>query len=118
MTHQFVGRRPGSGVAGSEDRRTPLEESKALFRAAGHPKDLWVVNGAAHQSFHRFAGAEYERRLLEFFDEEIPKQLHQPGGTFVRLDTEKGQTLLLSCLLEYCRSLEDRIDALEAVVCP
>ncbi len=54
-------------IAGSEDRHTTLAESEALFRAARRPKQLWVVEGAAHQSFHRFAGTEYERRVLEFF---------------------------------------------------
>lgn len=58
-------------IAGSEDRHTSLTESKALFQAASHPKDLWVVEGAAHQSFHRFAPAEYERRVLEFFDQNL-----------------------------------------------
>ncbi len=67
-------------IAGSEDRHTSLEESKALFQAAGHPKDLWVVNGAAHQSFHRFAGAEYERRLLEFFDKHLGGTAAQQGA--------------------------------------
>ncbi len=66
-------------IAGSEDRHTSLEESKALFQAAGHPKDLWVVNGAAHQSFHRFAGAEYERRVLEFFEKHLRATAAQDG---------------------------------------
>ena len=54
-------------IAGSEDRHTSLEESQALFAAARPPKELWVVEGAAHESFHRFAGGEYERRVLAFF---------------------------------------------------
>ncbi len=66
-------------IAGSEDRHTPLEESRALFQAAAHPKDLWVVNGAAHQSFHRFAGPEYERRLLEFFHKHLGATADQHG---------------------------------------
>jgi fermentation-respiration switch protein FrsA (DUF1100 family) len=31
------------------------------------PKELWVVPGAAHVDFHRFAPAKYERRVLAFF---------------------------------------------------
>jgi fermentation-respiration switch protein FrsA (DUF1100 family) len=54
-------------IAGSEDRHTTLDESKALFQAANHPKELWVVRGARHQSLHRLVGAEYEHRVLEFF---------------------------------------------------
>jgi pimeloyl-ACP methyl ester carboxylesterase len=54
-------------IAGSEDRRTSLAESRALYREAPDPKQLWILNGATHESFHRFAGREYERRILEFF---------------------------------------------------
>ena len=55
-------------IAGAQDRHTSLEESKALFDAAPEPKDLWVLGGAAHQSFHRFATREYEERVLAFFE--------------------------------------------------
>lgn len=54
-------------IAGSEDRHTRLEESRALFAAASEPKDLWVVNGASHQDLHVFTREEYERRVLGFF---------------------------------------------------
>lgn len=53
-------------IAGEQDRRTRIEESRALFEAAPRPKSLWVVPGAAHQDFHRFMPAEYERRVLDF----------------------------------------------------
>jgi fermentation-respiration switch protein FrsA (DUF1100 family) len=53
-------------VAGERDRHTPLEESRALFAAAPEPKSIWVVPDAAHQDFHDFARAEYERRVLDF----------------------------------------------------
>ncbi len=54
-------------IAGSDDRRTTLEESRALYEAARGPSELWVVEGARHESFHRFARSEYERRILDFF---------------------------------------------------
>ena len=54
-------------IAASEDKHTPLNESQDLFNAAAAPKELWVVNGAAHENLHRFAKEEYERRLLMFF---------------------------------------------------
>lgn len=53
-------------IAGSEDRHTTLEESRALFDAASKRSEFWVLDGAGHESFHRFAGAEYERRILDF----------------------------------------------------
>ncbi len=54
-------------IAGSIDAHTTLADSEQLFSAAHEPKELWVVEGAAHVDFHRFAGAEYERRILDFF---------------------------------------------------
>ncbi len=53
-------------IAGDRDRRTTLENSRALFHNAPEPKALWVIEGARHQDFHRFAESEYERRVLEF----------------------------------------------------
>jgi uncharacterized protein len=68
-------------MAGDRDRHTRLEESQRLFEAAPEPKTLWVIEGAAHQDFYRFAPAEYERRVLEF--------LAQTLGTTNTGETEK-----------------------------
>ncbi len=54
-------------IAGAEDRRTTLEESKRLFAAAPSPKELWVVSGAAHVDYHALRRPEYEARVSEFF---------------------------------------------------
>ena len=54
-------------IAGTEDRRTRLDESKALYLRARPPKRLWLINGARHEDFHRHSPADYERQLLEFF---------------------------------------------------
>jgi uncharacterized protein len=53
-------------ISGTRDQHTPIEETRALFAAAAAPKELWAVDGAAHVNLHRFAGAEYERRVSEF----------------------------------------------------
>jgi len=53
-------------AAGSEDRHTLLPETERIYAAAGAPKSLWVVQGAAHQDLHAFAPAEYERRIGAF----------------------------------------------------
>ncbi len=55
-------------IAGTEDRRTTLSESRRIFRAARQPKSFWAVSGAGHEDFHRSAPAEYERRVLNFLD--------------------------------------------------
>lgn len=61
-------------IAGEADRHTTLAESRRLFAAAPDPKGMWVVPGAAHGELHRVGGAEYERRLLAFFDEHLRRQ--------------------------------------------
>jgi alpha-beta hydrolase superfamily lysophospholipase len=58
-------------IAGTADRDTTLPESKALFAAAAEPKQLWLVDGAAHVDLHAFAKAEYERRVLEFLHQNL-----------------------------------------------
>ena len=53
-------------ISGTADDRTTPAQTKALFAKAPDPKQLWLVPGAAHVDLDRFAGAEYERRVLEF----------------------------------------------------
>ena len=53
-------------LAGSRDRYTPLDETRALFARAPEPKSLWVVEGAGHEDLHAYAGADYERRVGTF----------------------------------------------------
>jgi uncharacterized protein len=53
-------------VAGNKDLHTRLNDSKALFASAAGPKELWIIEGAAHQNLHAFSRKEYERRVLEF----------------------------------------------------
>jgi alpha-beta hydrolase superfamily lysophospholipase len=53
-------------IAGTADRDTTLPESQALFDAAAEPKQLWLVDGAAHVDMLAFARAEYEKRVLAF----------------------------------------------------
>jgi len=53
-------------IAGTADRDTTLPESQTLFDAAAEPKQLWLVEGAAHVDMLSFAKAEYEKRVLDF----------------------------------------------------
>ncbi len=54
-------------IAGSKDRHTTLEESKRLYESAFAPKELWIVEGAAHVDLHAAARPDYEHRVLGFF---------------------------------------------------
>jgi uncharacterized protein len=58
-------------IAGSEDKYTPLNESRQLFESARNPKEFWIVNGAGHEDLYRVESAEYERRVLEFFSRHL-----------------------------------------------
>lgn len=64
-------------IAGMEDRRTRLDESKALYLRAQTPKRLWLIDGARHEDFHRHSPADYERQVLEFFDRHLAMQMAQ-----------------------------------------
>lgn len=55
-------------IGGINDRRTPAEQTRQLFAAAPDPKELWLVPGASHVDFHRFAEPEYEARVLGFLE--------------------------------------------------
>ncbi|HKQ80091.1 MAG TPA: alpha/beta fold hydrolase [Blastocatellia bacterium] len=58
-------------IAGAKDRHTKLAESRELFAAACEPKELWVVEEAAHGDVHNVAKEEYERRILDFFEKRL-----------------------------------------------
>lgn len=53
-------------IAGTADRDTTLPESRALFDAAAEPKQLWLVDGAAHVDMLAFDKDEYEKQVLDF----------------------------------------------------
>jgi fermentation-respiration switch protein FrsA (DUF1100 family) len=53
-------------VAGDADRHATLDEARLLYARARDPKELWIIAGARHVDFHRYAPEPYERRILEF----------------------------------------------------
>jgi len=53
-------------IGGSKDQHTTLAETRALFDAAADPKELWIVEGAAHTDMYMEAKREYEERVLAF----------------------------------------------------
>lgn len=54
-------------ASGSIDQHTTLAETKRLFEAANQPKELWIVEGAAHVNLHNFNPSAYESKILAFF---------------------------------------------------
>ena len=53
-------------IAGSADEHTALREMKELYERANPPKDLWIIDNARHEDFHRYATDEYEQRVVGF----------------------------------------------------
>lgn len=60
--------RPVFIVHGLADRVVPPDNSRRNFDAARQPKELWLVPDAAHGQAHTVAKAEYERRVIAFFN--------------------------------------------------
>jgi alpha-beta hydrolase superfamily lysophospholipase len=55
-------------IAGANDRHTTLEDSRALFAAAAEPKELWIMDNAAHENLYAVSRREYEQRILSFLE--------------------------------------------------
>ncbi len=66
-----VSPRPLLIIHGGDDQRVPAEHGRRLYEAAGQPKEFWFVEEAGHVDFALFRPAEYERRLLAFFDSHL-----------------------------------------------
>ncbi len=58
-------------INGAFDPRMTPRDAETLYEAAREPKALWLVPGAGHLESYVAAGAEYERRVVEFFDQHL-----------------------------------------------
>jgi len=55
-------------ICDGADHVVPCRHSRRIFKAAAGPRGLWEVPGAGHASAIGFEPAEYERRVIAFFD--------------------------------------------------
>ena len=60
--------RPVLFIQGDRDARAPVSEGRALFQAAGEPKELWTVPGADHGEAHSKEPETYEKKVIGFFN--------------------------------------------------
>ena len=60
--------RPILILAGGQDPITGPDAGQRYYGAAGEPKGLWFEPDLGHVSFRRAAPAEYEQRVVGFFD--------------------------------------------------
>jgi dipeptidyl aminopeptidase/acylaminoacyl peptidase len=66
-------------IAPQEDRLVSWRQSVRLHEAAGEPKDLYVVPGAAHGEARVVGGEGYEARVLGFLERFLEAE-PQPAG--------------------------------------
>jgi alpha-beta hydrolase superfamily lysophospholipase len=62
-------------MIGSADAYTTIEETREMFEVAGGAKHIWIVEGAAHVDLADFAGADYRRGVIDFFDGALARAL-------------------------------------------
>ena len=55
-------------ICGTNDHRIPCRHAQAIYKAATGPKEMWTVQGAGHASALGQAPAEYENRVVRFFE--------------------------------------------------
>jgi alpha-beta hydrolase superfamily lysophospholipase len=55
-------------ICGTNDHRIPCRHAEAIYDAATGPKELWIVRGAGHASALGQARAEYENRVVGFYE--------------------------------------------------
>ena len=53
-------------ASGTADHLTTCRETQALFKRASEPKQLWMVDGAAHVDLERFSPDHYWNIVLPF----------------------------------------------------
>lgn len=62
-------------ISGTEDLHTTAAETRSLFEAAKEPKELWLVDGAAHVDLLDNSPTEYQSRVTVFFDEHLHRRI-------------------------------------------
>lgn len=62
-------------ISGTEDLHTTAAETRTVFETAKEPKELWLVDGAAHVDLLDNSPREYQSRVREFFDEHLHRRI-------------------------------------------
>jgi uncharacterized protein len=60
-------------VSGTDDLHTTKSDTQALFSRASEPKELWLVEGAAHVDLFQYSALEYGKRIGSFFEVTLQK---------------------------------------------
>ena len=71
---QGISPRPVLLIASDTDEMIPATHSRALFSAAGNPKEMWVIEGAAHGATMAVAQDSYYKKVWAFFKKSLHVQ--------------------------------------------
>ena len=63
--------RPVFIISGENDDLMLAPTVRKVFEKAQEPKQLWMIPGAGHGKCREVAGADYERRIVEFFEKHL-----------------------------------------------
>jgi pimeloyl-ACP methyl ester carboxylesterase len=61
-------------IQGREDQLVTLGDARAIFEAAGQPKELWIVDKATHTAALSIDPRGYAERVDKFFDQYLPRR--------------------------------------------
>ncbi len=61
-------------LSGVEDRHTTTAETEQMFAVACQPKELWLVDGAAHVDLHGVSPEKYKTRVVGFLNQHLRTQ--------------------------------------------
>ncbi len=70
--------RPVLLIQAQDDPVIASDSAERLYQAAGEPREKWIVPERGHLSLYAHHPAEYERRVMDFFDRVL---LGQPTAT-------------------------------------
>jgi fermentation-respiration switch protein FrsA (DUF1100 family) len=49
----------------------PVDHARALYEAAGEPKELWIIDEAGHTEGLTLLGEAFARRVVDFFERSL-----------------------------------------------
>jgi len=58
-------------ASGTADRHTTVAETREIFQAAAEPRELWLVDGAAHGDLQAHDPAAYAARVASFIERHL-----------------------------------------------
>ena len=99
--------RPWFSIHGQKDAYISVKIAEGLFRCAGDPKELWIVEGAKHNRCRDKDPAAYQVRILDFVRRSSPRRFQKPAveTPVVPLEASSLHQLPISADLDMAASI-------------